>query len=53
MSFYRKKEPLMFDIDYKLNCNILNRVQIVKDLGVIFYTKLTSNDHVDYITAKA
>ena len=51
MRFYRILRPCIFD--YKINNNILDSVETIKDLGVMLDTSLTFTDHYDYITNKA
>lgn len=51
MSFARIKNPLA--IKYKLNNICINRLTIVKDLGVTFDIGLSFNDHINAITKKA
>ena len=51
ITFTRKNQPLSFD--YRLNGVPLQRVDHVKDLGVILDTKLTFKQHISFIIAKA
>lgn len=51
MSFYHIRQPII--ISYKLNGCEIQRVDHVKDLGVILDTQLTFKQHVSYVVAKA
>lgn len=51
MSFYRKRDPLVFE--YKLHDESLERVTEVMDLGFLLDTQLNFNKHIEYITARA
>lgn len=51
ITFTRKASPIIFN--YKINNSLLQRIDVVKDLGILLDTKLTFNDHIDYITNKA
>lgn len=44
---------LKFDFNYKINGIEIERVNVVKDLGVILDERLTFNAHIEYMTAKA
>ena len=51
MQFYRKKETTQFN--YQVNDVNLEKVNVIKDLGVYFDREMSFNDHIDYITNKA
>lgn len=51
ISFTRKPKP--FNFTYSLNNTPIEKVNVVRDLGVILDNKLTMSDHVDYISDKA
>lgn len=51
MSFHRKKSPLHFE--YSIYNLRLDRVHEVRDLGVIFDTKVDFSCHIDLIISKA
>lgn len=51
VSYSYSLSPLLYN--YEIGNNPLKRVAEVKDLGVIFDTKLSFSCHVDYITSKA
>ena len=51
VTFCRKHFPITFD--YCLGDSVVDRSNEVKDLGVLLDAKLTFNQHVSYITAKA
>lgn len=51
ISFSRRKEPVYFN--YQLFGKILQRVDHVKDLGVILDAQLTFKHHMSYVIAKA
>ena len=51
ISFTRSVFPLI--ADYYLNDSKLNRVNKIKDLGIVFDCKLSFNDHINFITCKA
>lgn len=38
---------------YHINNSILNKVSIIKDLGILYDSKLHFDEHIDYITNKA
>jgi hypothetical protein len=44
VSFTRKTKPLLFD--YKINGSILTRRESIRDLGVIFDSKLSFGEHI-------
>lgn len=49
MSFTRSTRPVIFQ--YQLEGNNISRYQSVKDLGIIFDTKLTFHDHVQALVS--
>lgn len=51
VTYSRKKKPLL--VDYFIDGIKLDRKFKVKDLGVVFDTKVSFNDHIDFITARA
>ena len=51
ISFQRKRSPIEYD--YTISNQDLNRVQCIKDLGVLLDTELTFKIHYDGIIAKA
>lgn len=51
ISFSRKKETFLYD--YKLDLTSLKRVEVFKDLGVLFDNKLTFNRHVEVTVLSA
>lgn len=51
MSFYRKHHPILRD--YSICNSTLERVQEIRDLGVIFDRKLAFTKHVDFIIGKS
>lgn len=51
VTFTRKKLPINYN--YAINNILLNRVNTVKDLGVLIDSKLSFSDHIDAITNKA
>ena len=51
ISFTRKRTKVEFN--YSVYDTPLNRLRVVKDLGVLMDEKLTFNEHVEYIVAKA
>lgn len=51
VAFSNKRVPLHFD--YKINSDSIDRVNEVKDLGVIFDSKLSFRSHVQSIVKKA
>ncbi|KAH0822373.1 hypothetical protein GEV33_000418 [Tenebrio molitor] len=50
-SFTRKTKPLLFD--YKINGSILTRRESIRDLGVIFDSKLFFGEHIRTIAGTA
>ena len=42
-----------FKYDYNLNNKALKQVQQTKDLGIIFYSKMTFSSHIDYILSNS
>lgn len=53
MSFTRRSESTFQHFNYNINGTTLNRVQTIRDLGVIFDSKLTFEQHINIITTKA
>ena len=51
ISFYRTKN--FIDFQYTLNNEFLNRVQKVKDLGILYDSKLTFDEHIRDVVARA
>lgn len=51
ISFSRKRSGVRYG--YKLLDTTLQRVECIKDLGIILDSKLTFRDHISYITSKA
>lgn len=51
ISFNRKSTPIIFD--YNINGTSLERVSVVKDLGVILDSSLTFNEHTSSVIDKA
>lgn len=51
MSFFRIKTPINFD--YNIDDTIIERAQILKDLGIIYDNKLSFNGHIEYVIAKS
>ena len=51
ISFSRKKDPILFD--YYINNIKLQRVEIVKDLGIWLDSKLKFKEHLNKVTLKA
>lgn len=51
ISYTRKKNPITYS--YKFNAITIDKVEIVRDLGVMFDSKLTFSNHIDLITSKA
>lgn len=51
ISFCRKNIPL--NHDYLVNNRTLSKVDVVKDLGVVFNKKFTFDNHLDYIVGRA
>ncbi|XP_062714028.1 uncharacterized protein LOC134290835 [Aedes albopictus] len=51
MTFYRSKDPIMFD--YHINGSILKRVDEVTDLGIILDRQLSFQSHYASIISKA
>lgn len=50
-SFARIRDPVVFD--YKLHDTVIQRVDHVKDLGVVLDNQLTFKRHVSYVVEKA
>lgn len=53
MSFTRRSESTFQHFNYNINGTTLNRVQTIRDLGVVFDSKLTFEQHINIITTKA
>lgn len=51
MSFGRKKSPVYFD--YTIHGSMINRVTVIKDLGVTFDRKLTFHDHISTVAKQS
>ena len=51
ISFSRKRNTLLFG--YQLQETLLQRTTLIKDLGVMLDSKLTFNEHVEYVCSKA
>lgn len=51
ISFTRKTKPILFT--YKINETQLQRVESIRDLGVLLDSKLSFSDHVDNIIKRA
>lgn len=51
MQFYRKKNVLFYD--YKIQDDILDKTDVMKDLGVYFVKDLNFNYHINFMTNKA
>ncbi|KAH0819129.1 hypothetical protein GEV33_003662 [Tenebrio molitor] len=51
VSFTRKTKPLL--VDYKINGSILTRRESIRDLGVIFDSKLSFGEHIRTIAGTA
>ena len=51
MSFYRKRSPVLFE--YMIDGITISRVNMIRDMGVIFYENLSFANHIDYIVSKA
>lgn len=51
ISFTRKPKPILFP--YKINNQLLERTDKVRDLGILLDSKLLFDQHVDAITKKA
>ena len=51
MSFYRTRSPVEFD--YMIDGNSINRVNMIRDLGILFDEKMSFASHIDYIVSKA
>ena len=51
MSFYRRISPVLFD--YQINNISLERVNEMKDLGILFDTTFSFVKHIDFIVSKA
>lgn len=51
ISFTRKNHPFIYD--YNFNGVVVERVEVVRDLGVLLDAKMTMTDHIDYIINRA
>ena len=51
ISFTRRRSKITFD--YSIDNIALNRVKLIKDLGVLLDEKLTFSKHVEYVIAKS
>lgn len=51
ITFHKKNLPIMFE--YKLNDVAIERVETIKDLGIILDKKFRFKDHIDYMIGKA
>lgn len=51
LSFSRKRHPIMFD--YNIQLTTLEKPDSIKDLGIVFDTKLSFSLHYEYITTSA
>lgn len=51
ISYTRKRNPLNYT--YRFDNEPIQKVNLVRDLGVIFDSKLTMTNHIDSITSKA
>lgn len=51
ITYSKAKKPIEFN--YLLNHHLLRRVNVVKDLGVIFSSDLSFNSHIDAVVNKA
>ena len=51
ITFTNKTNYVKFD--YHIEGTVLNRVSVIRDLGVVFDTSLTFRDHIDSIVTKA
>jgi hypothetical protein len=51
ITFFRARQPIEFA--YMLNNTILQRVESIRDLGVIMDTKMTFVEHIDVIVGRA
>jgi hypothetical protein len=50
ITFTRKKNPLMFD--YRLGNDVLERVDTIRDLGIIFDQRLSFVPHIEDLTSR-
>ena len=51
ISFTKGRNPPLFN--YFIKGKMLERVNVIKDLGVIFDSAVTFTPHIDYVTAKS
>lgn len=51
ISFHRGNNPII--LDYTVNNTAIERVSHIKDLGVIMNERMTYNNHIEHIIAKA
>ena len=51
ISFTRRKVPFTFP--YNFNGSVIERVEVVRDLGVLLDKQLLIRDHIDAVSAKA
>lgn len=51
ITFHKCKSPIKFD--FYINSVQIDRVTVIKDLGVLLDSKLTYKNHLDYIISKA
>ena len=51
MTFCMKKN--IIEHDYNIGCQVLERVKIFKDLGVLFDEQMTFRNHINIVVAKA
>lgn len=51
ITFSRRASPFIYN--YSLGSEVVPRVTLIKDLGVLLDTKLSFNNHIDYITNSA
>ena len=48
MSYYRTRNPILFN--YQINNIYLERVTLIKDLGILYDQKLSFTDYISYFT---
>lgn len=51
ITFHRSKNPIIFD--YRIEGNVLERVDQISDLGIILDAKLSFNQHISSMISKA